>query len=90
MNESNGQFDELGRLTAALCDGEITPEQAARLELLVSQSEAAQQYFLDYAHVHGALCAWCQQPTGDDPCGPPIRRGDGSTPIAAARGRQPP
>ena len=40
MSGVDGQFDELGVLAAALCDGEITPEQAARLEALAGRSEA--------------------------------------------------
>jgi hypothetical protein len=49
------QFDELGLLTAALCDGEISPSEASRLEHLVAHSEAAQRYFVNYVQLHGEL-----------------------------------
>lgn len=56
MNQSAGQFDELGLLTAALCDGEITPSEAARLEQLANQSSQAREFFLRYVQLHGELC----------------------------------
>jgi hypothetical protein len=55
MTAAAPQFDELGLLTAALCDGEITPAEAARLEHLVTRSEAAQRYFLHYVQLHAEL-----------------------------------
>jgi hypothetical protein len=55
MTPSVPQFDELGLLTAALCDGEITPQEALRLESLVAQSEAGRRYFLDYLRLHAEL-----------------------------------
>lgn len=55
MSPSGEQFDELGQLTAALCDGEITPEQAARLERLASRSDQTRRYFLDYVQLGGEL-----------------------------------
>ena len=55
MNRSTDQFDELGRLTAALCDGQITPEEAARLEQLANRSSQARQFFLRYVQLHGEL-----------------------------------
>ncbi|MGA2617425.1 MAG: LamG-like jellyroll fold domain-containing protein [Thermoguttaceae bacterium] len=56
MTGSDGEFDELGQLAAALCDDELTPEQAARLEQAVSRSEAACRYVLEYLQLHGELC----------------------------------
>jgi hypothetical protein len=55
MTSSTPQFDELGLLTAALCDGEITPQEATRLESLVTHSEAARRYFLHYVRLHAEL-----------------------------------
>jgi len=55
MSTAGGQFDELGVLAAALCDGEITPEQAARLEALAGRSEAARRFFLNYTRLHAEL-----------------------------------
>ncbi len=55
MNGSTKQFDELGLLTAALCDGEITPQEAARLEQLANRSPQTRQYFLQYLRLHGEL-----------------------------------
>jgi hypothetical protein len=56
MNDTDGEFDELGQLAAALCDDEITPEQAARLEQLAGQSDTACRYVLEYLQLHGELC----------------------------------
>ena len=55
MNRSADQFDELGLLTAGLCDGEITPDQAARLEQLANQSSQTREFFLRYVQLHGEL-----------------------------------
>lgn len=55
MSSGQGQFDELGLLAAALCDGELTPQQAERLETLVNRSEAARRYFLNYTGLHAEL-----------------------------------
>jgi hypothetical protein len=57
MNGRNSQFDELGQLTAALCDGQITPQQGARLEQLVNDSDSAWRYFCDYTQIHSELCS---------------------------------
>jgi len=55
MSLATDQFDELGRLTAALCDGEITPEEAARLEQLADESSRAREFFVRYLELHGEL-----------------------------------
>lgn len=47
--------EELGFLAAALCDGQITPEQAARLEAIVGPSPEARRYLLAYLQLHGEL-----------------------------------
>lgn len=49
------RHDELGRLAAALCDGEITAADARRLEQLASQSPEARRYLIDYLQLHGEL-----------------------------------
>lgn len=46
---------ELGLLAAALCDGQITPAEAARLEELVGRSSHARRFFLHYVQLHGEL-----------------------------------
>jgi len=55
MSESAGQFEELGRLAAALCDGQIALGGVERLEQLASQSDQARRYFLNYVQLHGEL-----------------------------------
>jgi len=50
MNRPDGQFGELRRLTDALWDDEIRPQELARLEALVGASTAAKRHFLDYVH----------------------------------------
>ncbi|MGA2069463.1 MAG: serpin family protein [Thermoguttaceae bacterium] len=55
MTSPTDPREELGMLAALLCDGEISPEEAARLEQLASQSEDARQYLLDYVQLHGEL-----------------------------------
>jgi hypothetical protein len=46
---------ELGNLAAALCEGQITPDEAARLEQIAQSSPEAKRYLLDYLHLHGEL-----------------------------------
>jgi len=55
MNGPSPQFDELGPLLAALCDGQLEPEQAARLEEIVRGSDAAGRLFRSYMQLHGEL-----------------------------------
>ncbi len=55
MSGPMDQFDELGQLAAALCEGEITPPEAARLEQLVRQTPEAQSFLLRYVQLHGEL-----------------------------------
>ncbi len=47
--------DELGRLTAALCDGEIAPEEVPALERMLRDSPQARRFFLQYVQLHGEL-----------------------------------
>ncbi len=55
MNRSLDPRDELGLLAAALCDGDVTPAQAARLEQLANQSSESRRFFLRYVQLHGEL-----------------------------------
>lgn len=55
MSGAVDQFGELGPLAAALCDGEITPPEAARLEQLVRQSPEARRLLVQYVQLHGEL-----------------------------------
>ncbi len=55
MKHSTESHDELGLLAAALCEGEITPAEAARLEALANRSSEARQFFLHYVQLHGEL-----------------------------------
>ncbi|MGO9108889.1 MAG: FecR family protein [Thermoguttaceae bacterium] len=48
---------ELAELVDLFCEGDIAPEQAARLEALVAESDEARQYLLDCVQVHCEL-AW--------------------------------
>jgi hypothetical protein len=59
VRRPNGEFHELGELTATLCDGELTSQCAARLEELIGASDAARQYFHDYVLLHAELCWEC-------------------------------
>jgi len=85
------QFDELGELAAALCDGEITPSQAARVEELVGRSPEAKQVFLEYLRLHVEL--YWDQAIGDRWTGPktvplPAELRVRPVPLAAPRLRQ--
>ncbi len=55
MNQAAPQFDELGRLLAALCDGALTVEESARLEQLAGASSEARRFALDYLLLNGEL-----------------------------------
>jgi hypothetical protein len=48
-------WSELGNLAAILCEGQITPEEAARLEGLARSSPEARRYLLHYLQLHGEL-----------------------------------
>lgn len=49
------RHEELGRLAAALCDGEITAAEARRLEQLARESPEARRYLIAYLQLHGEL-----------------------------------
>jgi ferric-dicitrate binding protein FerR (iron transport regulator) len=55
----------LSELVDLFCEGDLTPEQAAELEALVSQSEEARQYLLDCFQVHCEL-AWELRGLGEE------------------------
>ena len=54
MSKSKGQFEELALLAAALCDGRITPQEAARIEELAA-SRDARRLLCEYIQLHGEL-----------------------------------
>jgi hypothetical protein len=56
MTGTTDPWHELGVLAAALCDGEITRDEAARLEKLVRRSAEARSYLVRYVQLHGELC----------------------------------
>ncbi len=47
----------MAALVDRFCEGDIAPEQAARLETLVAESDEARQYLLDCFQIHCEL-AW--------------------------------
>lgn len=72
--------DELQRLASALCDGEISPKEAQRLESLATQSPAALDEFVKYLALHAEL-AWMHRPAAkpggsrsEEPVASPPRR----------------
>lgn len=46
---------EIAQLAALLCEGELAPAQAARLEELVTTSAAARRFLVEYLQLHGEL-----------------------------------
>lgn len=54
MSGHADSWSELAVLADALCEGDITPQQAQRLESL-AQSPEAQRYLLQYLQLHGEL-----------------------------------
>ena len=54
MSSCRDTWEELGDLASLLCEGQITPEQAARLEEL-AHSPQAKRYLLHYLQLHGEL-----------------------------------
>lgn len=46
---------EIAQLAALLCEEELTPAQAARLEELVTTSVAARRFLVEYLQLHGEL-----------------------------------
>jgi hypothetical protein len=87
MSDLNGRAEELSQLTDALCDGEITREQAARLEELVKSSDGARRFFLDYVRLHWELCWEYTCDRGPAPAGLAARSGsaDRPRPVRATR-----
>lgn len=55
MSGADDQLGELGTLAAALCDGELTPPEAARLEQLATESPEARRRLIQYVQLHGEL-----------------------------------
>lgn len=55
MSIPANKFDEIEALVSALCDEQITPRQAARLEQLACESDEVRRFLLDYLQLHGEL-----------------------------------
>ena len=47
--------DDLDRLVGALCDGTLTADEYARLDVLLADDEDARQYYNDYMFLHAEL-----------------------------------
>lgn len=65
--------DELRDLCSAVIDGALTPDQARRLEEMVSADPAARRYLAEHLHLHASL-SWCADPTvveREAPAAPP-------------------
>lgn len=52
---SNNPSPEFRELVARLCDGELTPDEAQRLEAIASTDDEAMQYYLQYLDLHGTM-----------------------------------
>jgi hypothetical protein len=57
MNLPPRQWNELRELVEAVCLGEITEQQAERLQELATASDEARQYYLEYTTLHAGI-AW--------------------------------
>ena len=57
MSPSDRRRDELQRLASALCDGEISRDEAQRLKSLATRAPDALQHVLQYLELHAEL-AW--------------------------------
>lgn len=93
MSPSPAPSDELGRLLGALCDGELTTAEAARLETLASQSPECRLLFLRYLELHGELY-WEQAASAEAPAVPsgvsvPVRLRAALPPPQAAAAKSP-
>ncbi len=55
MSVPSDPLEELGLLASALCDGQLAPDESARLEQLALESDEARRYLLDYVQLHGEL-----------------------------------
>ncbi len=47
--------DELGRLIGAMCEGNITADDAGQLDSLLAKDEAARQFYNNYMFLHAGL-----------------------------------
>jgi len=47
--------NEIAELVESLCQGELTAEQAARLETLLCTDKSARRYYIRYLHMHASL-----------------------------------
>jgi hypothetical protein len=56
MNPSD-EFEEIRLIADDVCDGEVTPEQMQKLEALLTVSEEAKRFYLDYIGMHAHMKA---------------------------------
>src|SRR4051794_7774770 len=68
---------ELPRLLAALCDGDLPPEQHARLEQLLATSPEHRRQYLEYVDLHARLLSHTLPGTG---AAPPSAEGRAASP----------
>ena len=61
MSSDRSPGIEVEELCAALCDGQITPEETLRLESLVESDEDARRTYIEYLNLHAAL-QWYNTP----------------------------
>ena len=55
MSPSQNPWEELGGLASLLCEGQIMPQEAARIEELARSSPETMRYLLHYLQLHGEL-----------------------------------
>ena len=51
MNRSD-EFEEIREIADCVCNEEVTPEQVAKLEVLLADSEEAQRFYYEYIGMH--------------------------------------
>jgi hypothetical protein len=56
MNRSE-EFHEIREVAESICDGEVTPEQIQKLEILLAESSEAKRFYLEYIGMHSHLKA---------------------------------
>lgn len=81
MGPRDGQSGRFSVLLASLCDGEITPHEAAQLEQMARRSPEALDHFFRYVQMHGEIVWAAGHATGRRGA---ARAGTPSTAIAPA------
>jgi len=51
LNRSD-KFEEIREIADCVCNEEVTPEQVAKLEVLLADSEEAQRFYYEYIGMH--------------------------------------